>query len=400
MIDKSLPPVQRDTGWGQGEVLEALAYTYLTSYVPSALNTTQLQPYYRAWGPNLIKLVLGNGTDRPDYVMAFYTGGQNVKVIVAVRGVSNVIGLFRAAVNFTGVQVGTRPGLVYSSWKSGADAVKASILADTDYVGLTYNKPVSITFTGFSRGAAIAEVLGEEFQTAFPAMSISVIKFASPAVGNASWVNYGGRVFPMLSIFNDADPINGLPSSAVIDGNLFGSGYAGGRNMFYAFDRNPARYNWNTLVQDGTVVGQVNPLIQTMIQFPNGPWVFHSVAMYRKLFGRMLVPQYTLNKYRFNYLSFPDENNFGYDCYANPLVTSFTPAIDPAFVPDVQVPPALLPESAGFGTDQDNSYGGGSDEFDDNPGAGPTLIVPPAVPADVPSWSNQPMAIRNRTRAR
>lgn len=400
MIDTQLPPLARDTVNQSGELLEAFAYTYLASYTPNLVTEDSLVSFKRAWGYDFLKLMQTTTTPSVYFYAGYYHIGNSVHVVVGIPGVANVGALMNAVAGVSGLSFAGLPGLVFSPFAILGAAVWNTLMADTDFIGRTYQKAVSINFAGHSQGAAIAELCWAKWQAVNPSLPAKLFKFGSPKVGNYAWVN-GRRVDNFrTSIINDGDPIRYMPWLCT---SLFAftGGGSGWQNSFYENDPFDVVYNWDKAQSDGTTVVQPHEFRVGSLLPPNGNWRYHQEDAYRKLLWRINGGwrRDSLNWYRFNALDFPFENSFNVNAVDNGESTIgdrriLTPAPPIVVVPSNMIPVTPQP----YQPDTGNGEGGGGD--DDVREATPSILVPAVAPPGTPTWSAMPMAVRNRTRAR
>lgn len=369
MLAATLPPVRRGVPSDMGETAEALALSYLASYASDAPSTRQQDSYMRAWGMDKIKMFPRNPGVTPGWLMALYTSGSPTKVIIAIEGITSFSQLYTGLLTTpASAQVGTLPGRVPLVYSQPAATIMAAILADPDFQAATNHRRNSVTFTGDSLGAAIAEVLGAMHLAADNTRIVSVRKFASPRVGNINWVNGYDQRIDKTSRYTDNDPIGTFPQTTF----TFTYNPLTALQVYTFVQPDPYALAWRVPFNGELVSPRIYGVIDTnviLLQLTQTPvpmesaWWFHMFATYR---WAMLNILYSLGKnlnyYRFAYLEHNDEWQWQ-RLFVPGVVWDSTWNLQAGAAPGDFVLPPELSQTIAYVGDTDNNAGGGDDDF-------------------------------------
>lgn len=211
MLLNQMPEIPYSWETGLLARFEALAFTALASYCDQAIQPRVLLSFQRAFDVNSLWMVNRVSNGHPGYCIGNFQTKPMQKVIVAVEGTtawSQVVDLYNLNVR---ASVGSLQGYVYKKFADHAAAIYTELLGNTNFNWALGTLGAPIIFTGFSLGAAVAEVLAAMFRAAYPRKAFKVIKFASPRVGTVRWV--AGRVGAVArdAVYFGRDPIDLFP---------------------------------------------------------------------------------------------------------------------------------------------------------------------------------------------
>jgi len=315
MIDRALPPIAPDVTIRPCEIQEAFALCYLAAYNDQAIQPRVFQSFNRAYGPDFLFQTPFVDGGRPGYCIAQWNSPLMKRVTVAIEGARS-FAQFRTV---WGGVVGQSSltghlGACWTTAKTYADQIHTLLMADSNFTSMLALTPCPITFTGYSLGAAIAEILAERFSISHPLKGRSCIKFASPRVGNPQWISGRSRTTRRASVYCGRDPIDLFPQFSPSLTGLETLGNLG--SPVYATD--PAASRFAVLGEEETAFyeggsGQViryGRAARQTIDATN-PWFDHQRGIYRMMFCNLTNPWSSLDKWRFRYLEFNDENSWG-----------------------------------------------------------------------------------------
>lgn len=213
MLDRTFPPLPYFTTPAYDEMWEALCLSYLANFANEAIPERVETSFKRAWGMTTIARYPANVNGTPAFVVAIWERDTTRKVVVAIDGISSisdVVGFGQsAAVTFHGL-----PGKVMTPWATFADTVSATLETLTQLNTASERGKTSLTFAGFSAGAAAAELLAYWWNATTACPAIKLFKFGSCKVGNANWVRNRSARVQKQNLVIDRDPIPSLPFNA------------------------------------------------------------------------------------------------------------------------------------------------------------------------------------------
>lgn len=313
MIDVGLPPIERGPQ-NFNETVEAFAMCYLSAYSSGTVQTRPLQSYQRAWGFDNLKLWPRVPGGRPGWTLTFYTSGARTHIILAIEGMTSINQLIAAGATLNANQVGSLPGRVVSIFDDYATAILATLLADADFIAATDHRRYTMTITGFSMGAAVAEVLAAKLMAGDPTRQIKLIKFASPRVGNQNWLEGYDQRIDKSSWYTPLDPIHTYPQT------LFSRGaFPLATLQVYTFlerDPYPRILSQTGAVSDSLVTLSTLDANLALVDLTRemntgNRWYTHQLVAYRYFMQfRLANNGRFLNYYRFAYLEHNDENSW------------------------------------------------------------------------------------------
>lgn len=300
----------------QEAALEAFAYTYWAYYNHLGTHARTSLSQQRAWDHDGVQLTSRVNGGRPGFCVAKWNSPEVKKIVVAIEGMSSLAQLWQAWVGCNAVTAAPLAGNVYHSFKTYGDQIKALLQAD-DFFNETWNEPsVSITFTGFSMGAAIAEYLAVEFKRAWPSTRVNCIKFASPRVGSNVW-QYGNTNPDLYANwYLMDDPISVIPYMTMTQLSLMNLEYTMS-NTYYAANRRcnimDANGDLRNVRQLDGYDGFISAMAQTRRDVNNNNlWWWHEKNRYRVALMGVARNLGRDAEARFRYLEYNDENNFGF----------------------------------------------------------------------------------------
>ncbi len=314
MISHALPRIRVGYLTDFAPTVEAYMMTYLAAYNGAALSTRCLDAYQRAWGMSDITLFPRIAGNRPAFAMVRYMGAGPNKVIIAMEGTTSPNQLW----NLPDGHIGTASVVPLSGRVWGIAGEYAFAIRQILTVNDAFNAAIAIpgcnvTFTGFSLGAAIAEIMAFQHKNQFPTHQVHVQKFACPRVGTHNWVvNQNPRVH-VKSTYYHIDPVQEFPN---VTCRIAGFGIGGSilpQNDNYRKNANMQVIKPDGELSDGHSDGyRGNPMLAAAAFYrdhaePN-PWFYHDRHQYRYALQNMSHPDHLA--YRLGYLEHNDENTW------------------------------------------------------------------------------------------
>lgn len=328
MLTNQMPEIPYTVTTGDLQRFEALAFSCLASYNSVARGERCITSFQRAFAVNEIGFVGRVVDGRPGYLVADWNHKPQPKVIVAIEGATSAGQIAEFWTNNLAATITGLTGRVFAKFAQHADAIYP-LLTGNPTVQWALNTPgVPIIFTGFSLGAAIAEILAERFKLANPRKAMKVIKFASPRVGDLAWVNGRSRLVLRDSVYVGRDPIDLFPyftgplaGFSVLAPQFVSATWAissEGTRMPLSADQAPS----NTLHENSLVSVVQHALNFARTMDASNPWIEHSLWYYYLafLFKEWGNRNHNMSARLWN-LEFPDRNDFGGQFLGEPAPT-------------------------------------------------------------------------------
>lgn len=317
MIDRQLPRLPWSPVRGTLKIGECFALCYLAKYNTNGIETRSRTSFERAYAMNILKRVASVPGGRPGYVVAIWNDPGLTRITVAIEGMRTYSQLQVAWEGFNTSLVAGTPGRVLAAFQTHADTIKAELLADDDFTEAFNRNNVGLTLTGFSLGAAIAEVMSVKFQQTHPNRQYQLSKFASPKVGNASWVNRTQFPSDRNSFYLRNDPIWNYPYVTLNNINNREFIWTQGFTIFAKND--PAvTYNMQGVCvqdqQNDSLLHNTRSSISGLGAVnPDNVWYYHKSEAYRLMLFNDTYQFPTVRdeaQARFMHLEFQDDNNW------------------------------------------------------------------------------------------
>lgn len=317
MLANPLPPVATESNRETGQMLEAFALSYLAKYNTDAILTRVRTAYQRAWGIGDITMFPRVNGGRPGFLLASYDMGTWTKLVVAIEGTTTMNQLVNLFPGSNAVVPTGLLGRVCNLWNSYADDILTALAANVAW-SVPVNVPTTcVTFTGFSLGAACAEVAAFKHLLTHQSQTVQVRKFASPRVGNQVWYANRNRRCRVSSIHMLSDPVQLVPAQitrGIAETSLFPDQWS----RVYACDEDPNQQCFDhrgreTRARITEAFVSPSDVYRSALRtplVPSHPWWFHQSNYYRVVFMGMAAAQNDLLRARFNYLEHNDENSW------------------------------------------------------------------------------------------
>lgn len=314
MLENAMAPLAWSNQSRIDNACECFALTYLASYNTNDLGTRTRESFRRAYAPDTLMVVPRVPGGRPAFSFAKWTGAALPRMTVAIEGMTSLSQLWVSQSGTAAAAMTPLPGYVYGAFKTYAETIYNTIKNDPVVFGAGFLPQTGIQFTGFSMGAAIAEIVATLFQKDFPTLNVRLWKFASPRVGNAAWTQSVERVVNTENTYVGRDRIDVIPymtntEIAFFDNplNRFHTLYA--RNEpFERIDiqgRPINTDNGDGLRQYLEVIGDRNRTVES-----SNFWLWHNYDAYRLALCNQAVNHNSDSQDRFRYLEFDDDNGW------------------------------------------------------------------------------------------
>ena len=370
MLDRMFPPLPYYSTPSYDEMWEALCLSYLANFandpIPERIETS----FKRAWGMTTIARYPANANGTPAFVVAIWERDTTRKVVVAIDGISSITDLVQfgggAAVTFQGL-----PGKVISAFSTFATTINATLETLTQLNTATERGKTSLTFAGFSAGAAAAELLAYWWNATSACPAIKLFKAGACKVGNSNWLRGRSPRVQRQNLVIDRDPIPAMPISAGVLNPLTNVGQFW-TNWALDIDMTRRDRDGNTLGGPGFEQRRNEFQIYNawlFAGFTEPPWNDHDRRVYLIAEANFAWTQYPSLFYRLAGCEYPTTNVFlsrwlaGNRTLANLFEVAGAPEADvtPSLdvlraIGQVQEPRAVVPQNA-----QPNLGGGGDD---------------------------------------
>ena len=315
MLLDQLPPVPFGPNYNLEFTGECLALAYLAGYNDQAIQPRVLTSLKNAYAMDDIVLRAFVPGGRPGYAITKWVNENRQSVTVSIEGLRVWSQLRNWWSGFGSQSFLSGRGVAFAQFYNFAVAIRDELLATTDFNTL-WNAPGStFTFTGHSMGAAVAEILAELMKVNNPRRVIKLVKFGSPRVGDANYVRSLSRGVFRESWYYGRDPVDILPYYSPSSFSMSTTNTMVGFT-WYAQDSNATRIDPTGHYLDPFHVGGAVQSGQYLRSFGlpvnvNSPWFDHTIKAYR--FGFMVYNNWYngLGLWRFRYLEFNDENQWG-----------------------------------------------------------------------------------------
>lgn len=317
MINRSLPRLPWSSVRSKLNQCECFSLCLLARYPQNGVSARPLQSFQRAWGMNILKRVAVVPGGRPGYVVAIWNTGAFTRVTVAIEGMRTIAQLHATWVGYNSTAIGSEGARVFHAYNTFANTIYTELLADPDVAAALAARNVGFTFTGFSLGAAIAEVLSNLFILNHSNPSYQLSKWASPKVGNAAWVNRTQLPADRCSFYTNEDPIWIYPYMTLHQLDTRSAPWSQGFTSFAA--NNPEQYynmqglaSFQSRVDTLVVYLRYSASTNSPIT-PTNPWYFHASEAYRLMLfndcenGGLAGLE---AHYRFRFLEYEFDNNW------------------------------------------------------------------------------------------
>lgn len=317
MISRQMPRIRLGNTMGFEEYSEALALTYLSSYNTEAIATSTETAHKRAFAMDAIQVLPNEANQHVGCAVATWFSDDAPRMVVAMPGVSGIAGILDLAQVFGYGTVLDLTGSVYAPFEVRFSSLLARLLLNANFATYKDHPRLTITFTGHSLGAALADLFAAWFKRTRPAADVRCIKFGSPRVGNSRWQNNYDQSIKFASIYNDRDPIYFHPAIPVDAMWVTPLGPAP-RLFVRNFVRDNGIMRWQP--DEGTFTRSYpsdwfNSEIDSTVfalrthNFAN-PWYDHSLKAYRLMMMNYCGSLGDSLNYRFNFLEYNDENEW------------------------------------------------------------------------------------------
>lgn len=323
MIDRTIPAVSSAFRANEYEAAMAHSFCYLASYNHAAVPARVQTSLSRAWDYDALQTVQRVPAGRPGYSVAIWNRTGLARVIVAIEGMTSRQQIYGELGGFNSSSVTGCEGHVHTSFETHANTIIAELGANAEVQAALLVPGCQFWLSGFSLGAAIAEVMACKYYVTTPNFGVKVYKFASPMVGSSRWANSLQMPPERLNIYCMWDPIHCLPFACV---RPFA---AGGFTLYQAFTfmapgRPIARYDMRFddiplgNFGGGRMSGEeayllfIDAIQHTRRALDeNNWWWWHDQDQYRAMFCGLVSRAESRWHYQYRYLEFDDDNQWG-----------------------------------------------------------------------------------------
>lgn len=346
MIGVNMPAIRPDATLDLTEAIEAFSYCMLASYNAAGVTGRAETSYRRSWGLLDINYFPRVAGGRPAFLIARYDLDPYPRAIVAIEGVSSISNYFNLIWGQGAVTVTGCAGRVFIPFANYAAEIN-TILADYSpfVVGPLVRQLWQITFAGFSMGAAIAEILANQWANTAAARAWKMFTFGKPRVGNYRWLANRNASIRGLNIVNNDDPVCNVPQTAPTRiTNVFSSV----PSIITAFQRDHWAQRFdkrgNQLSnygdwQDAMAVTTAREAFRDINA--NNPWYDHQLFAYRLMLTNWAAQVNASTLYRFRHLELPDNNRWGPNYDGQALVDAELIGLNIPDPEDAPLPQAL-----------------------------------------------------------
>ena len=321
MISQQCPKLEYGRDNDFGEVLEAFSLTYLASYADFFFPARVIDSYSRAWGIDILDRFARTPGSTPNMLVCYYQQAGVNKVHVSIEGIVGLRQLWLWQTGCRSQTVAGLPGYVFGPAAVYAADLFAVLATNSNWLARFTQPNTAYTFSGFSLGAMIAEIMAYQFKLANPLRPVQVFKFGCAKVGTPEW--YAGRN-PNVPIFNYAmenDPIALQPRDFItMAQNALIPWVVPTRFSLLAQDPRVSTFDRNGQALGGYQPNRVSSPGGSYLDYiqprgPANPWTKHDQDFYRLMFSAIANHDNML-RYRFLWLETPEENSWGQDWLA------------------------------------------------------------------------------------
>lgn len=316
MLANQMPPLTWAAYSAIDEICECYAYCYLARYNGAAQSTSSAQSFTNAFSPSNISRGARVDGGAPSWVVVLYDYGQVKRLVVAIEGMTSTSQLSPAWVGPNSQSMNPLPGFCYSSFAIFATAIMADLMANPFFANNIGTPGCQVTFTGFSLGAGVAEILAVKCKAAFPNAQYRLVKFGAPRVGDANWVDGIDPNIDSKSYMVGNDRIDLVPYFTSAGVNSLSLTVLG-QFTSYAPNVNQTRWNMTTGNYIPPPEESYSAYAATLIALadlpltnPQSPWFYHDYDAYRLAFNNLAAFADSYSSYRFRYLEFNDDNQW------------------------------------------------------------------------------------------
>lgn len=370
MLARALPPLEWNPVWPFGIAAESFLLCYAASYNTEPYSGRPFTSLQRAFSMDTV-VVIPRGGARPAYSVAFWhnpdTGYR--RMTIAIEGAANAA----AAMNYSAAGIANPTGLTGSVVKNAndwANEIKAMILdkMSTSWGLLWAASNVDLCVAGYSLGGSVAQVLAGLYKKDKPDRRIKLFTFGCPRVSTAAFQSGNNLPLDRVNFYCDEDPVNQVPLCT--DNTVWNAISAPSTPIFafFAANRPEERLLLNGFPRLERVLNRTPANVYfnaTQALTRDNPWYFHQMDAYRLMFSALFLKQNDHMPFRFNYVEFPDDNQWGYSLHLQPC--PFTDlhkvaADGPDIVPDLPADQARVLAEPAEGGGMFGGGGGGDDD--------------------------------------
>lgn len=324
MISRQMPRIVLGSEINTEEITQALALTYLSQYCNETLDDRVRQCFFRAFGMDYLWAIPDNGDNKPGCILSSWENDDGPQMHVAIHGVQGVGSVWELLTPVGYSAITGLAGSLWTAFKTAADDLLIPLSSGSDegrlasnesYVRLKSHRRLTITFSGHSLGAAMAELMAYRFKDRHESADVRLIKFGSPRVGNAAWRDNRNRYVKFASVYNGRDPIHYFPwIPSELSFLTLGAANLVVRSP--ARDDAPMRLDPDEGRIRSTYLGTWSGaeidagLFAFRSHVFSNAWYDHSMNSYRLSWMSYLAQMQDAAQYRFNFLEHPDENNW------------------------------------------------------------------------------------------
>lgn len=315
MIAEQLPPVEFTPNYNLEFTGECLALCYLAHYNDVVLQPRVETSLKRAYAMDDIRLRAYVSGGRPGYAIVRWDNDDAKRITIAIEGMRTFNQIRSLWNGYSATNYAPTDGVVYNSFQTFAQTIRDELLADPNFYTFWGRPGYTFTFTGFSLGAAVAELLGDYMKANNPRPVVKVVKFASPRVGDRRHVARLNRSVFRENWYFGRDPVDILPY-VTPNANLLEVAIGWRMGVWFAQDPDATRIDNRGHYLDPFHVGGAVQSASYLREFTrpydqSSAWYDHSQKSYRHAFMVYAEWYNSLAKWRFRYLEFNDENQWG-----------------------------------------------------------------------------------------
>ncbi|HLI95893.1 MAG TPA: hypothetical protein VKT72_07375, partial [Candidatus Baltobacteraceae bacterium] len=208
MLSAPISPISLPQNYNAEELSQAFAMTMLASYANVALDSRTIQSFANSYGVAQLWQMPAVPLVTPPVTIAKIPYSWGNHVIIALAGTPNGASLVAQWWNSSFAVTSTNPvGKVHHMYNVAATAVATAIAAVPALVTLLADPRTEVTFTGYSFGAAVADLMASTMICLAPTRKIRLRKFASPRCGNLEYYANTPAQLNTVAIYRQNDGV-------------------------------------------------------------------------------------------------------------------------------------------------------------------------------------------------
>lgn len=355
MLTRSLVPYSWDNLRGFAKYCECFSFTYLARYNTQAIAARVLQSFGQAWGPTFMNVYPRVNGGRPGFAVATWAG-PTPRFLVAVEGMTSLPQLAPVLTGFGAVSANPLDGHVFGAFRTWGNDILQFVGGIPQVQTIQADPNHRAMFTGFSLGAACAEVMNSTYRRLWGSeIQSKCVKFACPRVGTAAWDASRWNLSEVVGFYVGDDPINFIPYITNYSTRTLREQVTDPFPLVSYAPQGGTRLNIRgfprTSLGVNDAIGSAFAMSSLALPMgPTNPWYWHEYNAYRYALTYYISQFNNYDvEYRFRWLEFNDDNSWGTRFFQHGENFHDIPALlDPAPEPvAVRLPePILIAQAA------------------------------------------------------